>query len=141
MPKKITIISFGKIKDKNLKIFTDIFIKRIKPFFNLDMIRLKDGSIEKNSEKILKYRSENTYVLDAKGDNLDSTEFAYFIKGSSNNLTFIIGDAEGFTNKTRSQFNLISLSKMTFPHDIAKLLLIEQIYRSAMILNNRQYDK
>lgn len=136
----ISIISAGKIKERYLLEGIQEYEKRIRPFCKIQMIELKEEGIIKESEKIRNYLNPNTFILDAKGRHFTSEEFADFIK-NNNQLTFIIGSSEGILEEVKRQAKLISLSKMTFIHEMCKLFLLEQIYRSFMIINHRKYHK
>jgi 23S rRNA (pseudouridine1915-N3)-methyltransferase len=139
MTKKIRIIAVGKIKDKNLSAIMDEFRKRITPFCDLIVQELKDEGIAKESLRIEGYLDSNAYLLDQAGKMLSSEEFAALLKKSEAQLTFIIGGPEGISPKTKTRSRLISLSEMTFTHEMARLFFIEQIYRACMINNNRAY--
>jgi len=136
---KIKIICIGKIKESYIKEGIEEFLKRVKPMADLEITELKDEGIEKDSEKISRYTGSNSFIMDAAGKSFSSEEFASFIKKQERPLTFIIGGPEGITKEVKQKFNLISLSKMTFTHEMARLFMLEQIYRALMIINNRNY--
>ncbi|KGJ48444.1 50S rRNA methyltransferase [Clostridium sp. NCR] len=157
----ITIISVGKLKEKYLKLGIDEFKKRLSKYCKLDMIELddekcpeslneKDMEIVKNKEgqKILSKVKSNSYViaLAIDGKNLSSEELAdtmskLAVRGNSH-ITFIIGGSLGLADEVlkRADYKL-SFSKMTFPHQMMKLILLEQVYRSFRINNNEPYHK
>lgn len=157
----ITIISVGKLKEKYLKLGIEEFSKRLSKYCKLDMIELddekcpenlseKDMEIVKNKEgqKILSKVKSNSYViaLAIDGKNLSSEELAetmskLAVRGSSH-ITFIIGGSLGLADEVlkRADYKL-SFSKMTFPHQMMKLILLEQIYRAFRINNNEPYHK
>ncbi|CEK36327.1 rRNA large subunit methyltransferase,Ribosomal RNA large subunit methyltransferase H,rRNA large subunit methyltransferase,Uncharacterized conserved protein,rRNA large subunit m3Psi methyltransferase RlmH,Predicted SPOUT methyltransferase [[Clostridium] sordellii] len=157
----ITIISVGKLKEKYLKLGIEEFSKRLSKYCKLDMIELddekcpenlsdKDMEIVKNKEgqKILSKTKNNSYViaLAIDGKNLSSEELANTIsklavRGISH-ITFIIGGSLGLADEVlkRADYKL-SFSKMTFPHQLMKLILLEQVYRSFRINNNEPYHK
>ncbi|MFR6018954.1 MAG: 23S rRNA (pseudouridine(1915)-N(3))-methyltransferase RlmH [Paraclostridium sordellii] len=157
----ITIISVGKLKEKYLKLGIEEFSKRLSKYCKLDMIELddekcpenlsdKDMEIVKNKEgqKILSKIKNNSYViaLAIDGKNLSSEELANTIsklavRGISH-ITFIIGGSLGLADEVlkRADYKL-SFSKMTFPHQLMKLILLEQVYRSFRINNNEPYHK
>lgn len=135
---KIKLITVGKIKEKYVAEGINEFEKRLRPFCRIETVELKDEGIAKESEKILRYIDNNAYVLDAKGKQFSSEEFAGFLK-QNNELAFIIGGADGISEDVKKKAKLISLSKMTFLHEMCRLFLIEQIYRGMMINNNRGY--
>ena len=155
---KIKIIALGKIKEKFLKDGIDEFLKRLKPYASVEIVELvpveiKDENLiqrtlEQESEKILANIQPNSYVvtLEIQGKQLSSEDFAAKINEITNSgiseLVFIIGSSCGISSKVsqRADFKL-SMSKMTFLHQFARLLLIEQIYRAFKILKGETYHK
>ncbi len=146
---KIKIIAVGKIKEASLKILINEYLKQLN---NISIIEVKD---EKNKDgmkleatKILKNIDENEFVvaLLIEGKMLDSISFSKeieFIYNTYNKpITFVIGGSYGLDESVikRSNYNL-SLSKMTFPHQLTRLILVEQIYRAMMILKKHPYHK
>ncbi len=150
----IKIIAVGQIKEQYLKEAIDEYLKRIRKYTNIDIIELKDeGLVEENkaikleSEKIIKYINDKDYIitLEIEGKDLSSTEFAKKmseIQIENSNITFIIGGSYGLSNeiKNKARFHL-SFSRMTFPHQLFRVLLLEQIYRTYKINNNETYHK
>jgi 23S rRNA (pseudouridine1915-N3)-methyltransferase len=157
----ITIISVGKLKEKYLKLGIEEFAKRLSKYCKLDMIELDDEKCpenlsekdmilvkEKEGKKILSKIKNNSYViaLAIDGKNLSSEELAntmstLAVRGNSH-LTFIIGGSLGLSDEVLSRADYkLSFSKMTFPHQMTKLILLEQIYRSYRINNNEPYHK
>lgn len=149
----IKIICVGKIKEKyNIDAIKD-YLKRLSNYTKLDIIEVQDYNydIEKTlaieSKEILKYikQSEYVVVLDINGIEYDSKEFSKMLDSEiSNNktLTFIIGGSYGLHKKIKENANkLISFSKLTFPHQLFRIILLEQIYRAFKIINNEKYHK
>ena len=154
----IKIIAVGKIREKYLKDGIAEFIKRVQPYSSLKVIEIppeniySDSEVDKildtEAEKIIKNINEDSYVIvmDIKGKKLSSEEFAEKINSISlngiNQLVFIIGGAEGLSDKIKNRADfLLSMSDMTFVHQMARLLLVEQIYRAFKILKNEPYHK
>ncbi|MTI66289.1 MAG: 23S rRNA (pseudouridine(1915)-N(3))-methyltransferase RlmH [Firmicutes bacterium] len=157
----ITIISVGKIKDKYLKLGLKEFEKRLSSYCKLKVIEVNDERApenlseteikivkDKEGERILKKLNNTTYViaLDIKGKNISSEDFSkkldeLALRGSSN-ITFIIGGSLGLSEKVlkKAKFKL-SFSKMTFPHQLMRLILLEQIYRAFRISRGEPYHK
>lgn len=157
----IKIISVGKIKEKYIKLGIDEFSKRLSKYCKLDIIEVDDEKAPENlSEKemdIIKYKEgqkilssikNNSYViaLAIDGKNLSSEELAHkmsnlSINGNSN-IAFVIGGSLGLSKDVldRSDFKL-SFSKMTFPHQLMRLILLEQVYRGFRIIKNEPYHK
>ncbi len=149
----IKIISINKFNQSLLKDDFYKYVKRIKN--NIDLIEIEPkkkyvNNIEltkKNeADLIIKNISKNSYniALDVNGKLVDSIDFCNIIKqhSSYSEITFIIGGAYGLDKDILSKADqIISLSKLTFPHIMARLILIEQIYRSYTIINNHPYHK
>ncbi|PLW80430.1 hypothetical protein C0585_02625 [Candidatus Woesearchaeota archaeon] len=140
MVNKIRIFCIGKIKEKYIREGIDEFLKRLRIFCDVEIIESKDEGLDKESLKISKLIDNNSFLLDPEGKEFDSIEFASELK-KHNNLNFFIGGHDGFDEKLKQNSNLISLSKMTFTHEMTRLFLIEQIYRGFMINNNRKYHR
>ena len=150
----IKIITVGSLKEQYLKDAINEYLKRIRKYTNIEIIEVKDeGLVEKEKalkleeEKIIKNIQEKDYIitLEIEGKELDSIEFANKIdkiQQEYSNITFIIGGSYGLSNliKEKSNYHL-SFSKMTFPHQLFRVLLLEQIYRSYKINNNESYHK
>ena len=151
----INLIVVGKIKEKYLQDGIDEYLKRIKPFCNLKLIEVKesnffetDKNLSSEASLILNYIKKDDYVvtLEIEGKMLTSVELAQKIEShysySPKTLTFIIGSIDGLSDevKKRSDYKL-SFSKMTFPHQLMRMIFLEQIYRALTIINNRKYHK
>ncbi len=155
----INIICVGKIKEKYLKDAIDEYSKRLSKYCILNIIELQDESLpdkknestilevkEKEAKKILNSIKNNSYIiaLDLKGKEFTSEEFSKKIeeigvKGFSE-ISFIIGGTLGLTDEILNKSNqIISFSKMTFPHQMIRLFLLEQIFRGFKISNNETY--
>lgn len=146
MTKRITIIAVGKVKNKQIASEISEYDKRLRPFCRLDVIEMNDDGISKESRKIDEYLSGSdsrncTYIMDAAGKEFTSKEFSDLIKSSEENIRFIIGGPDGIEEDVKRKGRLISLSRMTFTHEMARMFLYEQVYRAYMIMNNRKYDK
>ena len=150
----IKIICVGKIKEKYLVDAINEYVKRIQKYCKLEIIELPDesqGEINKilklEGEKIKKYLNPKDYIisLEIDGKNLTSLEFSKLIEEKQikySNITFIIGGSYGIDDSIKNKANYhLSFSKMTFPHQLFRLLLLEQIYRSFKINNNESYHK
>ncbi len=155
---KIKIIALGKIKDKFLKDGIDELKKRLTPYTNFEIIELQPIEIKdlnlttkilnQEGEKILSLIKPTDFVItmEIKGKQLSSEEFAQKIKDVTNEglseIVFVIGSSCGLSQNVSARANFkLSLSKMTFLHQYARLLLTEQIYRAFKILNNETYHK
>lgn len=155
---KIKIIALGKIKEKFLKDGIEEFLKRLKPYTSIEIIELnpieiKDENLiskalDEEANKILASIKNNSYIitLEILGKQLSSEEFAEKINEISfsgvSELVFVIGSSHGISPIISNQAHLrLSFSKMTFLHQFARLILIEQIYRAFKILKNETYHK
>ncbi len=147
----IKIICVGKIKEQFFKDAISEYKKRLSKYTKLEIIELPDESVgnilEKEASSILKHLNEKDYIitLEIEGNMLTSTELSEKINSiliNNSNITFIIGGSYGLSDaiKKRSNYKL-SFSKMTFPHQLFRIILLEQIYRSFKILNHESYHK
>ena len=158
---RINIVCVGKIKEKYLKLGIDEFKKRLSKYCKLEIIELEDEKApenltdkemliikEKEGKKILSKIKDNSYViaLAIDGKNLSSEELAETInklgvRGISN-ITFVIGGSLGLSDEVLSRADYkLSFSKMTFPHQLMRLILLEQVYRAYRINNGEPYHK
>ena len=150
----IKIITVGNIKEKYLKEAITEYQKRISKYTNIEIIEVKDeGLVEPakaitlEGEKILKHISDKDYIitLEIEGKELTSEEFAKKIDKiqlESSTITFIIGGSYGLSQNIKEKSKLhLSFSKMTFPHQLFRVILLEQIYRTYKINNNESYHK
>lgn len=144
------IICVGKIKEKFFRDAIEEYVKRISKYIKLEIVEIPDESdfnLKKERDKILSKIKDSDYVitLEIEGNSLDSLEFARKIDNNFNsnkNLTFVIGSSYGLDDlvKQRSNYRL-SFSKFTFPHQMFRVMLLEQIYRAYKINNNENYHK
>ena len=150
----IKIITVGFLKEKYLKEAIEEYKKRLSKYTNIEIIEVKDeGLVEPNKailleeEKILKNINDRDYLitLEIEGKEYNSEEFANKldkIQLESSNITFIIGGSYGLSQNIKNKSRLhLSFSKMTFPHQLFRVLLLEQIYRAFKINNNESYHK
>ncbi len=149
----IKIICIGKIKENYLKEAIFEYSKRISKYTKLEIIELPDStfdikkSLEVERDRLLSKLNKNDYniLLDIDGNSYNSKEFSEKldkIRNVNSNLTFIIGGSNGVHDDIKNFVNeRISFSKLTFPHQLFRVILLEQIYRSYKILNNEEYHK
>lgn len=157
----IKIICVGKVKEKSLKELIDEYSKRLSKYCKLEIIELQDEKIplnpseadeikvkekecEKIKEKILKIGKSHIICLDLNGKQYSSEEFSDKLNNIStyenSTIVFVIGGSLGLTNELLSLSNeKISFSKMTFPHQLFRVFLLEQIFRAFKIQNNETY--
>lgn len=144
---KIRIIAIGKIKEKFTQEWTQELLKRIPKYCQIEVFEQKElGSMEDEAERILNLVKPEDYLiaLDVRGQSISSEELAVMLKRQlmQKNITFVIGSDKGISQKVLAKANYrMSLSRMTFTHQIARLLLIEQIYRAMTIIKGEKYHK
>ena len=158
---KISIIAVGKLRERYLKEGILEYGKRLSRFCDLEIVEVEDEQTPENlspsleqqvkkkeAERVLKRLKDGSKLiaLDVKGKKLDSEEFAdrlnsFFVSGHSH-ITFVIGGSLGMDTEilNKSDFRL-SLSDMTFPHQLTRLILLEQVFRAFKIINNETYHK
>ena len=150
----IKIICVGKIKEKFYREAVLEFQKRLSKYTKLEIIELNDittNQIEENKKReainIQKYINERDYIitLEIEGHQLSSEELAQKIDSiyqTNSTITIIIGGSYGLDDSIKKQSNYsLSFSKLTFPHQLFRIILLEQIYRSYKILHHESYHK
>lgn len=158
---KMTVITVGKIKEKYLKDAIAEYSKRLSKYCKLEIVEVADEKTldnaselvedairSKEAERILKYVKDDAYVitLEIGGKQLSSEELAdkidkLGIQGTSH-IIFIIGGSIGLGREVLQKSNYaLSFSKMTFPHQLMRVILLEQVYRSYRIINGEPYHK
>jgi len=158
---QINIIAVGKIKENYLKAGIEEYLKRLTSYAKVKIIEVseevapdeigekeKEKILLKEGERILSHIKEGDYliVLDIKGDTISSEQLAAKINNlalyGKSSLTFLIGSSYGLSNevKRRGDYSL-SFSSLTFPHQLIRLILLEQIYRAFKINRNEPYHK
>lgn len=150
----IDIIVVGKLKEKSLKDLESEYSKRLTRYAKINIIELKDSkdndinlAIKQESKLILDKIDDKSFVvlLDIKGKMLSSDDLSKKINKitqTNAKITFIVGGSNGVSMDVKNKANmLLSFSPMTFPHQLFRIMLLEQIYRSLAILNNSPYHK
>lgn len=157
----INVICVGKLREKYLQDALSEYSKRLSKYCSLNITELPDEKLpdklnssliemikEKESNNIISHIEKNSYVisLDLKGKQYSSEEFSAKINNISlnicSNVTFIIGGTLGLSEKLLKYSNeLICFSKMTFPHQLIRIFLLEQIFRAFKISNNETYHR
>lgn len=156
----INIVCVGRIKEKFFRESIDEYSKRLSKYCKLEILELPDEKIpdkvnnsiineikEKECNNIINHLKKDSYIiaLDLKGKEFSSEEFSKKLDDISmqnSKITFIIGGSLGLTNNLLSLANeKICFSKMTFPHQLIRIFLVEQIYRAFKISNGENYHK
>ena len=158
---KITILCVGKVKEKFYREGIEEFVKRLSRYCKLEIIEVADEKTDENAseteirlvkekegEKLLKNIKDDAYVITLciDGKQLDSEELSEKIEKlgvqGTSHICFIIGGSLGLSNDVLKRADMkLSFSKMTFPHQLMRVILLEQIYRSFRIMNNEPYHK
>lgn len=158
---KITILCVGKIKETYFTMAIEEYSKRLSRYCKLEIIEVADEKIpehssekqiqlikEKEGERLEKYKKGNAYLcaLAIEGKKMDSLEFSKWIEqlgiNGISHLVFVIGGSLGLDKKIlESSEEKISFSKMTFPHQLMRIILLEQVYRAYRIINKEPYHK
>ena len=157
---KVTVIALGKLKEKYLTEAVNEYKKRLSRYCNFEIVEIEpvklpekpsqseiDIALSKEAELILRKISADSLVISlcVEGKELSSPEFAEKIRENSNlgkNLTFVIGSSYGLSEKIKKSSDLrLSLSEMTFPHQLFRVMLSEQIYRAFKIIEGSAYHK
>ncbi len=144
----IRILCVGKLKEEYLKEAVKDYLKRLSKYTKVELIELKDSNINNEKDEIQKYLKTNDYIISLaiEGKELNTLEFKKmiennFINGNSN-ITFIIGGSDGIHEEIKKLSNeKISFSRLTYPHGLFRVILLEQIYRCFKIMNGEAYNK
>ncbi len=157
----IYLIVLGKLKEKYMKDFSSEYEKRLSAYCKFNVIELEpvkltdnpsrqeiENALTKETQMIKAKIPKNSFVFSMciEGKQLSSEEFSKKLEDialtGKNNITFIIGSSFGLSNEIKDMSNYkFSMSKMTFPHKLARIMLTEQIYRALSITNNAKYHK
>jgi len=139
---KFKIIAVGKIKKNWINAGINEYLKRLP---QLEILEIKDAGKQKELSKILSLikKKDKLIALSETGESLTSVEFASFInKELLQPLVFVIGGPDGLSEQINNYaYQVLSLSSMTFPHEMARLFLVEQLYRAYTIIQNKNYHK
>lgn len=152
---EIKLIVVGKIKESYLNDAIKEYLKRIKPLANLNIIEVKEHTyndmyknLKEEAKLILSNISSDDFVitLEIEGKELTSVELSEYISKhylyNNKTLTFVIGSSDGMDESVKNRSNYkLSFSKMTFPHQLMRVIFLEQTYRALSIINNMKYHK
>ena len=151
----IRLICVGKIKERYLEDAINEYSKRLKPLCSFQIVELKEinsndtkRDLIEEGKNILKNISDNDYVItmEIEGKELSSVDFSKLIENhytyDNKKIIFIIGSSCGLSDEVKARSNYkLSFSKMTFPHQLMRVIFLEQLYRAFAILNNIKYHK
>jgi len=141
---KIKVAWIGKTKEPAIQSLTDEYLKRISRYAEIEGLSLRDESALLALSRGEKGKDRHRLILlDSRGKQLSSEELAAFIESEQVNtipLLFAIGSSDGFSDEVRRHATrTLSLGKMTLPHELARVVVLEQIYRAFTILKNHPY--
>ncbi|MGB3766509.1 MAG: 23S rRNA (pseudouridine(1915)-N(3))-methyltransferase RlmH [Phormidesmis sp.] len=137
---KVKIIAVGKVKKSWLKEGVALYAKRLP---EVEVVEIKDAGKEKEADKLLSVLNtqDRLVVMTEYGKTYDSVTFSQWLSTEAfGTLVLFVGGPEGVSDRLKT-YPALSLSAMTFPHEIARLLLLEQLYRAKTILQNGSYHK
>ena len=144
----IKIIAVGKMKEKFYKDAFDEYAKRLGGYCRFECVEIPESTIDREAEAVIKCIDRQAYVtaMCIEGKKLSSTELSQLIESKSLNgvsqFNFIIGGSTGMSEKLKQRADLrLSMSDMTFPHHLFRVMLAEQIYRSFKISEGSLYHK
>lgn len=143
----IKIICVGKIKEAFYRDAVSEYMKRLSKYHKVEIIEVVDSNIREEKELILKKIDKKDYIItmEIEGRENTSIEFSNLIDKTlinNSNITFVIGGSDGLDDEIKKLSNYkLSFSKMTFPHQLFRVILLEQIYRAFKIINNESYHK
>ncbi len=149
----INIVCVGNLKEKFSKEEQEEYCKRLSAFCKLNIVELKEQNqlenidliIQKEGEEILKKIKGYSILCDIKSKEIDSVEFSEKLTSlmqQTSTITFVIGGSYGVSKEVKEKCNeRISFSPMTFPHNLFRIMLLEQIYRGFMIASGKSYHK
>jgi 23S rRNA (pseudouridine1915-N3)-methyltransferase len=149
----IKIICIGKVKELYFRDAIEEYIKRLSKYTKVEIIELSDynydreKTIKEESRSIIEKFNNNEYkiLLDINGESLDSISLSKKLNDlliTNSNITFIIGGSYGVSDELKGMVDYrLSFSRLTFPHQLFRVVLLEQIYRCFKIINNEEYHK
>lgn len=141
----LKIVAVGKIKDSSINQKCNEYINKITHDARLNIVEIKDSDKATEGEKLIssiKKSNEYTIALTEFGKQYSSVELAGHLGKINKTITFLIGGHHGLHEQVMKEADeCIALSRMTFTHEMARLILLEQVYRSVSILNNRSYHR
>lgn len=150
----ITIVAIGKVKESYFRDAIEEYAKRLGPYVKLSFQELKPEPFHGEGDKLKAKKAEGerlsaflekrpesyVVILDERGKKYSSPAFAHHLEKISQPIIFVIGGSLGIDERVVEEYkNSISLSEMTFPHEMARVVLVEQIYRAVTILKEKEY--
>ena len=146
----VLIIAVGKIRNSYFAEAIDEYLKRIKPFARVEIIEVSavpfktEGEIERAKERegaalreVLTKRTGRVFLLDEGGKEVDSSGFHKLFSSSNEPLLLVIGGTAGLSSSLKKEYSTLSLSRLTLPHELARVVLVEQLYRAVTMGQKR----
>ncbi|MGE0142410.1 MAG: 23S rRNA (pseudouridine(1915)-N(3))-methyltransferase RlmH [Planctomycetota bacterium] len=135
---KLRILTIGKLRDEGLERYVDEFVRRSRAFLPIEVVVMRDA------ESAIERSIQPRVVLDERGEQIESPQLAAWLRkwrdGGVRQVDFLIGDAHGFAPSVRDGADrVLALSRLTLPHRLAAVLLVEQLYRAGTILAGHPY--
>ena len=148
----ITILTIGELKEKHWQAASEEYLKRFRPYARIKIEELKAESFsratqgktkKKEADRLKAYLEKKStalvFLLSEEGEEMDSYVFAETLKNITQPLIFVIAGSLGFDRELFEAYPKISLSKLTFPHELARVILFEQLYRAFTIIKQKDY--
>jgi len=133
---KVHLLYIGKPRSREANVLAQEYALRLGRYCRFEMRQIRDESAAAGYNRALRV------VLDPTGDQITSKALAALLEKAGRDVAFFVGGAEGFSEGFRAAADrLLSLSKMTLPHELARVVLVEQLYRAFTILNNHPYPR
>jgi 23S rRNA (pseudouridine1915-N3)-methyltransferase len=142
---RIVLVAVGRLKEPEFRALADGYLGRVRRHFTVDEIEVEDGPVSKIEAALAKHaKGASIIALEAAGRELDSPAFARELEAlgrmGKGDVAFVIGGKAGLPREITSAAKAMwSLSRLTFPHRLARLVLAEQLYRATAILRNEPY--
>jgi 23S rRNA (pseudouridine1915-N3)-methyltransferase len=143
----VRLLWVGKTKEPALAQAIELYVKKLRPFARIEIVEIKeekgkprDVALEGEAERILKQAGDAFILLDERGEQMDSTGLARMLRDRSS-AEFVLGGPYGVSEGLRKEAgrHTLALSRMTLTHEMARLVLLEQVYRAMMINSGRDY--
>ncbi len=141
---KVNLVCVGKLKERYWRDACAEYQKRLSRFCDLTIRELPEKTVAAEGEDVLRAARGRLFALAVEGKQLSSEEFAETCKGASDRgeeLTFAIGSSEGLSPAVKARAELLSFSRLTFPHQMFRVVFLEQLYRAFMINAGAEYHK
>lgn len=140
---RIRLICVGRLKEPYYRDGVDEFLKRMERFQRIELLEVKDSEpLQEGKDILAKGGDMPIFAFSEEGNEFDSPGFADFIKGLTGDVAFVLGGPDGLSQEVKDRAKMvISLSRMTFAHEMARLILVEQVYRAITINKGLPYHR